>query len=382
MNIAVFCGSAMGSDPLLKETAAILGRWIGKNGHTLIYGGGEAGLMGVVAQAAFEAGSRVIGVLPGNVDFIRSRPQTWCSEVIVAEDMAQRKKKMMELADVIMALPGGIGTLDEMSEAITLTRIGLQSKPCIFLNAGGFYEPIRELLQKMVEVGFIEQEVFTYTFFDSPDKYRRELEAFEQASADPAVEGIASGSCGPKAFWLLEKDGTLQISGEGAVDSYDTYLLEEFFSTEGKVAPWQEYAEDITAIKVGEGITALGSCAFYGCENARQVFLPDSLLQLGWYAFAGCASLERITIPSGVTRIETCAFEACNALEEVVLPQALRLIGETAFTITDFSRASSMVTLHYPGNREMWREVIVEEGNDIKLVFDDSKKDNETVEKR
>ena len=155
MKIAVYCASSMGKGHIYRDMAATLGRWLGRNGHTLIYGGGDAGLMGVVAQAAYESGSHVIGVLPGNVSFICDRPQPWCTEVLTESDMSARKQRMLELADAFFALPGGTGTLDEMTEVITLTKIGVFRKPSVLIDVDGFYSPFRLMLDRMTETGFI-----------------------------------------------------------------------------------------------------------------------------------------------------------------------------------------------------------------------------------
>lgn len=174
MKIAVFCGSGFGNNPVYIEGAKKLGKWIGDRKHTLIYGGGESGLMGVVAREVFEAGCPVIGVVPGNVDFIKSRPQPYVTELITAKNMSDRKEKMLESADAFIALPGGIGTLDEMSEAITLTKIGVFDKKCILFNQNGFYESFRNVLADMEKEGFIESGSMDYVLFsDDEDEIER-----------------------------------------------------------------------------------------------------------------------------------------------------------------------------------------------------------------
>lgn len=165
MNIAVYCASTDGASPAFRQAAAALGRWIGQQGHTLVYGGGESGLMGILAHEAFSAGTRVVGVLPGNVPFICARPQPWCTEVITMPDMATRKSKMLELADAFIALPGGIGTLDEITEAITLTKIGVFSKPAVMFNAAGFYEPFRAMLQTMRDADYLGPNDMDHVLF-------------------------------------------------------------------------------------------------------------------------------------------------------------------------------------------------------------------------
>lgn len=158
MKIAVYCGADSGIDSAYAEAARELGRWIAAEGNTLVYGGGNAGLMGEVACQVHSLGSEVIGVLPGDVEFIMSRPQPYASQLIVASNMSERKEKMLEIADAFIALPGGIGTLDEISEAITLTKIGVFRKPCILFNRKGFYEPLRNMIEEMEKAGFLNAD--------------------------------------------------------------------------------------------------------------------------------------------------------------------------------------------------------------------------------
>ncbi len=158
MNIAVYCGRSFGNDAAYREGARNLGLWIAENSHTLVFGGGNIGLMGILAEAVFQNGGHVIGVLPGDIDFIVSRPQPFCSEIITETDMAARKRKMLELADAYIALPGGIGTLDEITEAMTLIKIGYLPKPAVLFNISGYYEPFRNMLDRSVSSGFMDQK--------------------------------------------------------------------------------------------------------------------------------------------------------------------------------------------------------------------------------
>ena len=170
MKIAVYCGSDFGKETIYAEAARELGKWIGANKHSLVYGGGEAGLMGTVAKEVHETGCEVIGVVPGNVDFIKDRPQPYVTELITTANMSDRKAKMLELADVFIALPGGIGTLDEISEAITLTKIGVFNKPCILFNRNGFYEPLRKMFDEMEKAGFLTEESMKHVLFSDDVK--------------------------------------------------------------------------------------------------------------------------------------------------------------------------------------------------------------------
>ena len=175
MKIAVYCGSTAGNDPAYAEHAEKLGKWIAGKGHELIYGGGDAGLMGVVARAAFENGGRVTGVLPGNIPFIADRPQPYCTRVLTEPDMAARKKRMMELAEAYIALPGGIGTLDEITEVMCLIRIHELPGRAVLYNIGGFYDCFRQQVARMIGAGYMaEQDLERVLFSDSLE----EMESF------------------------------------------------------------------------------------------------------------------------------------------------------------------------------------------------------------
>lgn len=177
MNIAVFCGSGMGNNPAFQKAAEALGEWIGKQGHILVYGGGDTGLMGITAKAARENGAKVTGVVPSDVEFIRNRPQPYCDEVIFTKNMSERKEKMQQISDAFVALPGGIGTLDEISEVITLTKIGVINKKSIMLNTEGFYEPFRALIKKMSDSAFLTEDEMKHVLFsDNMDEIQTFLE--------------------------------------------------------------------------------------------------------------------------------------------------------------------------------------------------------------
>lgn len=166
MKIAVYCGSDFG-DAIYTQAATELGKWIAAKGHTLIYGGGDAGLMGTVAKEVHDAGNEVVGVIPGNVPFIKGRPQPYVTKLITADNMSDRKQTMLELADVFIALPGGIGTLDEISEAITLTKIGVFDKKCVLFNKNGFYEPLKKMFQEMEQAGFLGKKSMDHVIFSA-----------------------------------------------------------------------------------------------------------------------------------------------------------------------------------------------------------------------
>ena len=156
MNITVYCGSNPGDDPAFMETARALGTWIAQAGHTLVYGGSSVGLMGAVSRAALDAGGTVIGVEPEF--FIEAGvAQHDLTELVVVKTMSERKAKMIELGDVFVALPGGVGTLEEISEVFTRVRLDMGPHECFLLNIDGFYEPLRAFLASMVDHRFFDE---------------------------------------------------------------------------------------------------------------------------------------------------------------------------------------------------------------------------------
>ncbi|HPY99891.1 MAG TPA: TIGR00730 family Rossman fold protein [Clostridiales bacterium] len=157
MNITVYCGARDGADGKFAKEAAALGAWIGKNGHTLVYGGGQNGLMGVVADACLEQGGPVIGVIP---DFLMEMEQMHLhtTEMIHVKTMSERRNIMIEKGDAFVALPGGVGTLEEISEIISHIHLGLIRGACLFYNQDHYYDPMKALLQNMADWGFYPEE--------------------------------------------------------------------------------------------------------------------------------------------------------------------------------------------------------------------------------
>lgn len=156
-SVAVFCGSNFGTAPEHAAAAADLGRLIAQRGWTLVYGGTHKGLMGVVADAALSAGGRVVGVINQRLHE-RGHLHTGLTHHEIASDMRARKARMAELADAFIALPGGLGTLEELLEAATLTQLGDQHKACGALDVRGFFRPLRALLETAAAEGFLKPE--------------------------------------------------------------------------------------------------------------------------------------------------------------------------------------------------------------------------------
>lgn len=156
MNIVVYCGASLGHNDGFIEAAISLGRWIARNGHTLVYGGGKAGLMGVLADEVLLHNGKVIGIISTFlVDRELSHPNLTRLEIV--NSMSERKNKMIELGDCYIALPGGPGTLEEISEAISWARIRQHQNPCILFNIDGYYDKLREFYDGMVKNGFMAE---------------------------------------------------------------------------------------------------------------------------------------------------------------------------------------------------------------------------------
>ena len=164
MNIAVYLGSRPGDSPAYVQNAANLGRWIALNGFTLVYGGTTAGSMGALAGAALAAGGKVIGVLP-EVDFLTQQAQPHLTQTILTPDVASRRSRMIELADAFVALPGGLGTLDEISEVLSLQSLDLIKQPVAFLGTQGYFEPFKALFEHMIKRGFCDRAYLKNVLF-------------------------------------------------------------------------------------------------------------------------------------------------------------------------------------------------------------------------
>mgnify|MGYP000709742175 FL=1 len=152
MNVTVYLGANYGTDPALQTTVAELGQWIGKSGHTLVYGGSASGLMGVLARSVMAAGGPVIGVEP-QFFIDEGYELDGLTQLIVTQDMTERKAKMIELGDAFIAFPGGTGTLEEITEVISKLSLGQLNAPCILYDLNGYYQPLHQLLQQMIAMG-------------------------------------------------------------------------------------------------------------------------------------------------------------------------------------------------------------------------------------
>jgi uncharacterized protein (TIGR00730 family) len=153
-SICVYCGSRVGSAPAFAAVAQAVGAWIGAQRGQLVYGGGNNGLMGLMADATLAAGGRVVGVIP-NALVDKEFAKLDCTELHVVDNMHERKRMMAERADAFLALPGGIGTLEEFFEVWTWRQLGYHDKPVGLLNLDGYYQPLLDFLQSSVRHGLM-----------------------------------------------------------------------------------------------------------------------------------------------------------------------------------------------------------------------------------
>ena len=157
MNITVYLGAYEGNDKSIRDAVRELGTWIGESRNTLVYGGSKIGLMGVLAESVIRSGGKAIGVEPQFfIDQVVQYEEL--TELIVTENMSQRKAKMIELGDAFIALPGGTGTLEEISEIMSNVSLRLIKAPCILYNHHGYYDDLKRQLAKMIEIGLSSEE--------------------------------------------------------------------------------------------------------------------------------------------------------------------------------------------------------------------------------
>jgi uncharacterized protein (TIGR00730 family) len=157
--VCVFCGSSPGRDPRYAEAARELGTLLAANGFSLVFGGGNIGLMGEVARAARTGGAPVLGILPKFLEHLEP-PLRSAEELIVTPDLQQRKQRMLAVADAFVILPGGLGTLDEYFEVLTSAQLNALGKPILLMNIAGYFDPLKALLDHVVREGFANANLF------------------------------------------------------------------------------------------------------------------------------------------------------------------------------------------------------------------------------
>ncbi|HRX94941.1 MAG TPA: TIGR00730 family Rossman fold protein [Chitinophagaceae bacterium] len=174
-SLAVFCGSKNGTSPIFSQHAARLGKLLAENNIKLIYGGGSAGLMGVVADNAMEHGGQVTGIIP-KLLVEWEKQHRGITELITADNMHDRKKLLYSLCDAALVLPGGFGTLDELFEIVTWNQLTIHDKDIFILNSGGFYGHLVQHMELMKKEGFLYSEAEKrITIIDDPDDLKKFL---------------------------------------------------------------------------------------------------------------------------------------------------------------------------------------------------------------
>ena len=190
--VCVYCGSGSGNDPIFAEIAKSLGRQMAKAGIGLVYGGGNVGLMGTVAQAVLDGGGHVTGIIP---EFLKSRERMLdaVQETLIVPDMHTRKRLMFERADAFVALPGGIGTLEELVEQMTWAQLGQHAKPILMLSVNGFWRPLLQLFAHMRQFGFIRPGLeLSYLVAEDVDDVIPMLRQAARRLPEPSPERVAT----------------------------------------------------------------------------------------------------------------------------------------------------------------------------------------------
>jgi hypothetical protein len=186
--ICVYCGSHPGTDPAFLDRAAAFGRLVAERDLGLVYGGGDVGLMGAVADAALAAGGEVYGVIPEALAE-REVAHQGLTELVVVDSMHARKRRMADLADGFVALPGGFGTLEELVEMVTWAQLGFHTDPCGLLNVGGYYDGLVSFFDTQVDAGFVEpahRELLVVT--DDPVELLARFETYESPVTTALVD--------------------------------------------------------------------------------------------------------------------------------------------------------------------------------------------------
>jgi hypothetical protein len=189
-SVCVFCGSSSRVDQSRKDEATALGQALAKAGLELVYGGGRVGLMGLVADAAMQGGARVSGVIP---KFLHDHEvaHTGVTDLEITDSMHDRKRRMYELSDAFVILPGGLGTLDETMEVLTWTQLGLSQKPVIICNFDGFWQPLLDLIDHTIAAGFTRPENRSlFTVVERIEDIIPALRTTKQALSDPSGKWI------------------------------------------------------------------------------------------------------------------------------------------------------------------------------------------------
>jgi uncharacterized protein (TIGR00730 family) len=190
-NICVYCGSGRGKNPLFSKAAKALGQAMAEEGIGLVYGGGGNGLMGDVARSVRAGGGTVTGIIPATL-VARENPFTEVDEYIVVDNLHQRKMLMFERSDAFVALPGGLGTLEELVEQLTWVQLGFHEKPVILANIHNYWDKLLQLLEQMRGETFIREGLVPrYTIVDDVEKIVPLLTQVRSSEPDVSIERLA-----------------------------------------------------------------------------------------------------------------------------------------------------------------------------------------------
>src|SRR6516162_7013865 len=187
--ICVFCGSNLGINHSYRDAAVALGCLLTQRGIDLVYGGGNIGLMGVLADGVLASGGRVLGVIPEGL-MAREVGHSGLTELRIVKSMHERKALMSDLSDGFIAMPGGFGTFEEFCEVVTWSQLGIQSKPCALLNVEGYYDPLLELFDRAAREGFLREE-------------NRRL-VLDDAEPETLLEKMSHFPTAPVAKWIAK----------------------------------------------------------------------------------------------------------------------------------------------------------------------------------
>ncbi len=189
MNIGIFAASSSKIEKVYVNAASRLGELIASRGHSVVYGGGGIGLMGALADAAMKKGAKITGVIPS---FMHDNGwgHNGIDDLVITEDMGSRKKKIFEMSDAVIALPGGIGTIEELTEAITMKQLGLFKGPLVILNTLSFYSPLISFLEGIIEKKFMRKvHKSIWTVANTPEQAMEAINTYKDWHDDP--ESIA-----------------------------------------------------------------------------------------------------------------------------------------------------------------------------------------------
>jgi uncharacterized protein (TIGR00730 family) len=190
MRIAIYCGSSRGLDPIYATAAAEMATYLAKQGIGIVYGGGNVGIMGVIADAALAAGGEVIGVIPESL-LAKELSHAGVTELHVTRSMHERKQKMVDLSDAFIALPGGFGTLDELFETLTWLQLGFHGKPVGLLNSAGFFDHLLTFLDHMSSTGFLTAKHRSSLITETePEALLKAIRAFEPDTCEKWIDEL------------------------------------------------------------------------------------------------------------------------------------------------------------------------------------------------